>query len=278
MKNLKKILDEAISDNTRNKMLAPYRRAAKAGMSDKAAGYVGLLEILLDELSDTTKMNDKEFKQKVERYGARSKLVASYVKKETLPLDSAEVEADVEQEEPEAEPEGGKAEPMTMKSVLPDDEIDVSPAGLGGKSPGGPPPPIPKGPEKLGGEEKPEELPSLKTLAKKELGGEDSPEEPKTGSKKKVSKLGKAIQKSTEIKQIRLSKQAVEKTANYAQSWKIGQVVQVGFTTGLTVVGGNRKTGWILKKGDKSYLFVPSRNPKLGRGLYALGDKKKRKS
>lgn len=276
MKNLKKILDEAISDNTRNKVLAPYRRAAKAGMSDKAAGYVGLLEILLDELSDTTKMGDKEFKQKVERYGARSKLVASYVKKETLPLDSAEVEKDVEQEEPEPAPEGEKEEPMTMKSVLPDDDIDVSPAGLGGKSPGGPPPPIPKGVEK-GGEEKPEELPSLKTLARKELGGEEMPDEPEIGSKKKVSKLGKAIQKSAEIKQIRLSKQAVEKTANYAQSWKVGQVVQVGFTTGLTVVGGNRKTGWILKKGDKTYLFVPSRHPKLGRGLYALGDKKKRK-
>jgi hypothetical protein len=292
MKRLKDLLEEAVSDNARNKALAPYRRAAKSGMSEKAASYVGLLEILLDELSDTTKMDDKTFKLKVDRYGARSKLVSSFVKKEQLPLDSDKVESDIEKE-PEAAAEPAAAEPTEkpageepMKSVLPD-EPDVS--GLVGDQ-GEKPEPKPAGRSASGESEwspgggKTPDMPSLKKVAtqKKKPAGKKAPEKkkkveletkPESGDPPELQGLKNLMKKS--IKKRLRGKVPLRKVdtgpLGPTQSWTIGQTVKVGFTDGLLVVGGDPTSGWVLTKGDKRYLFVPSANPKMGRGLYRIG-------
>lgn len=280
MKDLKKILDEAVSDNTRNKVLSPYRRAAKAGMTDKAAGYVGLLEILLDELSDSSKMDDKEFKQKVERYGARSKLVSSYVKKEQLPLDSDDMEAEIEAA---GEPEGEESEskPMSMKSVLPSDEPDIT--GLTAKSPGGPPPPLPKKDKRMP-PEKPPSLPSLKTVAKgdepkpepeakkkSELGLADLPPEDLAKLKDLFKQASKELDKP--LRHLKMKKVDVGPVSGM-QDWSVGQTVTVGAVQGFVVSGGTARGGWVLSRKGKEYLFVPSKGPKVDRGLYHIDDPK----
>lgn len=288
MKSLKKIL-ESVSDNTRNKVLAPYRRKAKSGMTEDAASYVGLLEILLDELSDTSKMDDKTFKQKVERYGARSKLVSSFVKKEQLPLDQTEVEAEIEQQEPEGEPEAPEApeagEDAPMKSALPD-EPDVT--GLTAKSPGGLPPPLPKKggktisspppPAPSGEEDKPGMLPALSKLVKgaekkKELALKAKPESGDNPQLKKLKGLlGKAVRKkilgAPKGGTYNLKKVAV--ATGPMQDWSVGQRVNVGIVKDLLITGGNSATGWLLAKGDRRYLFVPSKSPRADRGLYRI--------
>lgn len=55
------------------------------------------------------------------------------------------------------------------------------------------------------------------------------------------------------------------------QDWSVGSRVNVGFTKDLKVVGGNASQGWQLvsDKGTK-FIFVPSENPRLGRGLYKV--------
>jgi hypothetical protein len=294
MKKLKEILTEAIDADFAEKKLRPWSSRV-SGLSGPSLEYIKTLEAVLSYLAPTSaKTNakfDKFVKDRQRRQKSASKMAAGAEAPKEEPVGKLPDPEEMEKIETGEAPE---PEDKPMKSILPDEDPDVK--GLTAKSPGGPPPDLPKAktkpeepelkPTKIGGEKGGSDVPSLKTLAKGELGDEpeggeeDEPTWPKKLSqlvpKKKVGSLGQAIELGTEAERVRIPKKAVEKAASISQSWKIGQTVQVGFTTGLKVVGGNSRSGWLLKKGKKTYLFVPSRNPRLGRGLYDLSKKRKK--
>lgn len=56
------------------------------------------------------------------------------------------------------------------------------------------------------------------------------------------------------------------------QNWNVGSVVDIGFAKKLKITGGDKQNGWQLVGGTGTkYLFVPSKTPKMGRGLYKVG-------
>jgi len=185
MKKLKDILNEAVSDNARNKALAPYRRKAKAALSPEAASYVGLLEILVSKLGDTAKETDKTFVDFVQRHAQHEKLMASLVTKENLPLDDDEVEDKLD-----ISPEDDKpTKPLMGDEPEVDDLFNRAP----GKEP----------------------IPSLSTLAAREkemAASEDKPEKssekPPELSKKSDQKEPKGLKKLAGL----LKKSAGEKS------------------------------------------------------------------
>jgi hypothetical protein len=233
MKSFKEVLWEAIDAESAEKKLRSWS-ARVSGVSGPTLEYIKALEATLSYLAPTSSKTNAKFDKFIKDRMRRQKS-AERLGQSTETERVGELPDPKEVEKSVEEPDSSELDMPSMKSLMSQDVVKQA----------------------LSGGE-----PEKKNLEK-------VPSEEETGLERLKSLLS-TVPGLRPSKSIKLSKVDTGSSISAIQKWSVGQKVNVGFTKGLTVIGGNSSSGWVLAKAGKKYLFVPSKTPKVGRGLYRI--------
>jgi len=228
-------LKEAVTPKAMDRLLMKRRATIQSKLKGDIGEYVLTLERMLDILGQTSTKSDehlKQFLQQWDRERSRQGATGQTIKKKSTK----------KKKSVKPETQGGLPGEEVVATEPKDEPSAAAPT------------------ERPLGDEKPKAKSSIDF-------GKDMPT---------FSKLAKTAAKS---KSPTAAPSGFEKVygsnmiGKFAkQNWSVGSSVNVGFQKNLKVVGGSASQGWQLEseKGSK-YVFVPSENPRLGRGLYKVG-------
>ena len=297
------MLEEGISPSALDQHLNAFRQLAKNGMRGSTGEYIDVLELLIDWMGNRTNLSDKDLEEFMTHLKEHGYEPGEPVNEPPTPKrkKAAEVEKEPEEEpEKDVAPEPAtKDEPKVAANKEKEPEKKSEPATkdepkksasipslkqLAGKELGKPPAladrgkPSPEEPKPIE-PEKPKASKPLSDTEKawrdkhkkqkkpeKDLPNLEKEKEP-TKSSGELLDLPK-LQNIANVKPIAIG---IDPQAVVTQDWVPGKIVDVGFTKGFKVLGGDPSRGYILSRKGVKYIFNPSRHPKLGRGLRKIG-------